>query len=825
MILKNVITIFAACALVAPAVIHAETARTTVPALITRFAPSHAKEFVIQEIPAVEGRDAYEIESVSGKVVLRGSSGVAQSSAFYHYLKEFCHAHVSWNGDNLTLPEKLPTLTEKIRVVSPVKHRLAYNYCTHGYTMPFWGKVEWAREIDWLALHGINRALIIQGQDAVWQNTFARFGYTKEEMRKWICSPAHQPWQFMQNIHSIMPPTQNIIDEHAELGRFIVERCRSLGIEPVLQGYYGMLPTHFKEKHSTAAIFPQPDWNVGTPRPDMLNPADPLFVPIANAFMEEQKKIYGSDILYYAADPFHEGGSSKGMDRGVVYKQIQDAILAFEPRATLVKQCWQSSNKEMFDAGNKDHSLALDLWCDVHPFWQNAKGYDGTPWGWCMLFNFGGNNALEADLPRLQKDFGAMLSDPAHGRIEATALVPEGSQTNPMVYELMTEMSWRGAPTDTRAWMNNYLHARYGSVNPAAESAWKTILATAYSSPQQEGSTNAVITGRPTTNKGMKGRTWAPRSQVPYEAYDLTTAWKTLLEAAPALGEKDTYQFDLADLTRQVLLNLSRPIFEKAIDAITAKDATALKLQGDRFLALLGDLEELTGTRRDWLMGTWVSNARAWGKSPEEKAYMDRAARMILTTWLEAPQQPLADYANREWNGLIGQYYAPRWKLFFECASADIANGSAFDADAFNTKRSDMDLAWVNSGTNTMAIEPKGDTVTVSKKLFAKYSPHFASYFPHRLPINRPDVIGAWKYSAEGTQYFREFREDGTVQGYSISGNKLDWFNGFNWTVENDTVLLKRGDNTIILDCVKRGTLNFKSEGFGEAVKAKVPGT
>ena len=51
---------------------------------------------------------------------------------------------------------------------------MAYNYCTHGYTMPFWGKAGWAREIDWLALHGVNMALIIEGQDAVWQNTFSK---------------------------------------------------------------------------------------------------------------------------------------------------------------------------------------------------------------------------------------------------------------------------------------------------------------------------------------------------------------------------------------------------------------------------------------------------------------------------------------------------------------------------------------------------------------------------------------------------------------------------------------------------------------------------
>lgn len=65
---------------------------------------------------------------------------------------------------------------------------------------------------------------------------------------------------------------------------------RELGIAPVLQGYYGMVPYKFKEKHPGARIVEQGIWAGGNRRPDMLDPADPLFAPIARAFYEEQKK-------------------------------------------------------------------------------------------------------------------------------------------------------------------------------------------------------------------------------------------------------------------------------------------------------------------------------------------------------------------------------------------------------------------------------------------------------------------------------------------------------------------------------------------------------
>lgn len=814
-----------AVALVAPAMLHAAEPAQAAAAreLIGRYAPQYAAGIALESIPAEDGRDAYEIETVGGKLVLRGNTGVALSSAFYHYLKDYCHAHISWNGDNLRLPAAMPRVPAKVRVVSPVKHRMAYNYCTHGYTMPFWDKAQWDRELDWLALHGMNMILIIQGQEAVWQNTFTQYGYTKEEMRRWICSPVHQPWQFMQNMEGVMPPPQSIIDARAELGRYIVEKCRKLGIKPVLQGYYGMLPSGFAKKHPDAKVHGQGGWAGNNRRPDMLNPGDPLYPKIARTFMQEQRKIYG-DVEFLAADPFHEGGSSAGMDRGVVYKQIQDAMLEFDPKVTLVKQCWQTSNKEMFDAGQKDRSLALDLNCDFRPFWRHAKGYDGTPWVWSFLYNFGGNLALEGNPSRLVKNFGGALAAPDRGRLEGISLVPEGTQTNPMMYELMTEMGWRGAPADTRVWVSNYLHARYGAKNASAEAAWSDILETAYSVAPNEGPINSVITGRPSTNRNLKGREWSPGSRVPYDNRDLAAAWPKLLAAAPALGAADTYRYDLADLSRQTLVNLARPVFEKTVEAIDAKDPAAFRKHSARFMALLADLDELTGTRRDWLMGAWVADAAKWGKTEEERAYMDKCARILLTTWVENPNTNLSDYANREWNGLLGQYYAGRWKLFFEAADAALAAGKGPDMGAFNKKRAAFEVDWINSAKNTMPVAPKGDTVAVSRKLLAKYAPFFKEYYGERLPVTKEMVTGVWKYKAEGKEFFRELRADGSVQTYDAKGAKLGWFDGFTWSLKKGKVELVRGEQTIVLEMQKKDTLHFTSEGFGDATRAAVPG-
>ena len=42
--------------------------------------------------------------------------------------------------------------------------------------------------------------------------------------------------------------------------------------------------------------------------------------------------------------------------------------------------------------------ILLDLWADAGPLWKLTAGYFGTPFIWCMLHSFGGNDGLWGDL-------------------------------------------------------------------------------------------------------------------------------------------------------------------------------------------------------------------------------------------------------------------------------------------------------------------------------------------------------------------------------------------------------------------------------------------
>ena len=228
-------------------------------ALVTRILPAQAAQIDVELLPrGADGLDVFEVETRGGRLVLRGQNGVTIGSALQWYLRNVAHAQLSWDGDNLALPAVLPPVPEKVRISSPYRHRVYLNYCTLNYTASWWDRARWEREIDWMALHGITTPLAATGQEAVWQATLRRFRMNDTEIRQYLAGPAFGAWQWMTNLEQWGGPLpQSWIDSHLELGRFILERERALGMTPILQGFSGCVPLAFLEKYPGAKILRQ----------------------------------------------------------------------------------------------------------------------------------------------------------------------------------------------------------------------------------------------------------------------------------------------------------------------------------------------------------------------------------------------------------------------------------------------------------------------------------------------------------------------------------------------------------------------------------------
>ncbi len=694
-------------------------------ALIQRVISQQATDFKVEIIPADTGLDVFEVESAGGKNVLRGNNTVSVASALNWYLKNDCHCDMSWHcGDQMNLPEPLPAVLEKVRVISPDQFRYAYNFCTYGYTMAWWHWPEWEHELDFLALNGINLALTIEGQESTWINTFTNFGYSEAEMRGWVVDPAHLPWMEMDNMENYGGPlSPQLVAGRLELGQKIIARMRELGIEPVLPGYYGMVPPDFRITFATANVHLQGDW-VRLKRPDILDPTDPMFTKVAAAYYAAQSGLFGG-AHFYDADPFHEGGTAAHIDVPAAGRAIQKAMNG----ATWVLQSWQKNpHQEMVDPLDKNKTLILDLYCEDHENWRLRNNFNGAPWLWCAINCFGGNLKLGGRLAWMAQGPDNALVDPAKGRMSGIGALMEATGVNPALWEMLLETAWRTNTPDLQTWLEDYAQRRYGTKIPAAEAAWKILAETAYNEPppSTEHTIKPAVCARPTLvqpklpsamPEPIQNR---PVTKPHYDPARLVEAWKLLLAAAPEAKSSDGYRFDLCDAGRQVLADLGTRYSQDIDAAYKAGDVVKLRASGDKMLGLIRDMDELTGTRREWLLGVWLADARSWGATPAEKDLCERNARELLTTWTHVDN--ITDYANRQWNGLLGDFYYHRWAIWLNSLNDSLAHGTALDETATRTQIRDWEIAWTGQTNGHFATKPHGDAVAILKKFFEKYA-------------------------------------------------------------------------------------------------------
>ncbi len=203
---------------------------------IERLAPHLADRFVLRhEQPAADGHDRFTVAPDRGHIELDASTNATLVSAFAWYLENVAHGQIARGPDHIPASAPLPQSASTHE--TPFTWRYINNFTVSGYTTPNWTWPEWQAELDQLAAHGVNMALVTVGQEAAWYETFQDFGYTADEVRNWIVPPAHQPWQWLGNMQATNSGvTASLIERRAALGRKIIARMRELGITPVVPG-------------------------------------------------------------------------------------------------------------------------------------------------------------------------------------------------------------------------------------------------------------------------------------------------------------------------------------------------------------------------------------------------------------------------------------------------------------------------------------------------------------------------------------------------------------------------------------------------------------
>ena len=689
--------------------------------LLERIDPGASKKFIIQVKKG--SSDFFELDQKGDKVVIRGNNYVNIATGLNWYLKYYAGIHLSWNGMTAELPESLPKVSTPVRKETNLSLRYDFNYCTYSYTMAFWDWERWEKEIDWMALHGINLPLAVVGQECVWKNMLEKLGYSKEEINKFIAGPAFLAWWAMNNLEGWGGPNPDSwYTQQEALQKKILKRMREYGIEPVFPGYSGMVPHDANQKLGLNVTEPKL-WN-GFTRPAFLLPTDSRFKEIAALYYKEQEKLFGK-ANYYSMDPFHELEDAGSVDFDAAGKAVLHAMKAVNPKATWVIQGWtENPRPEMIKNLNNGDILILDLFSECRPMWgipsiwKREKGYEQHDWLFCMLENFGGNIGLHGRMDQLLNNFYLTKNNPLAAHLKGIGLTMEGSENNPVMFELMCELPWRPEKFTKEEWLKGYIKARYGTYDETVAKAWDILANGIYNCPfgnNQQGTHESIFCGRPSLNN-FQASSWSKMENY----YDPTTtedAARLMLEVADKYKGNNNFEYDLVDIVRQSLSDRGRIVYNQTVADFKSFDKKSFAAHSQEFLNILLAQDRLLATRSEFRVGRWIEQARNLGTTPEEKDLYEWNARVQITTWGDrvcANDGGLRDYAHKEWNGILKDFYYKRWAAYWQTLQNVLDGKPMVELDYYA-----MEEPWTLAH-NPYPAKGEGDCITVAKEVFNK---------------------------------------------------------------------------------------------------------
>ncbi len=168
---------------------------------------------------------------------------------------------------------------------------------------------------------------------------------------------------------------------------------------------------------------------------------------------------------------------------------------------------------------------------------------------------------------------------------------------------------------------------------------------------------------------------------------------------------------------RQTLSDRGNELLKEVMEAYRGKNKAAFGALSRQFLALILAQDELLGTRPEFMLGTWLEQAKKIAPDDENRRLNEWNARTQITTWgdrVAADNGGLRDYAHKEWNGLLKDFYYPRWEAYFKLLEKRLQGEEAADIDWYA-----MEEPWTRQ-RNPYPSRPTGEVIETARQAYAK---------------------------------------------------------------------------------------------------------
>lgn len=681
-------------------------------AVIERTTERSADDIDLRIVDPVDSLDRYAIHAADGRLRIEGSSVSALCYAFNRYLKEACHSMVTWSGKNLQIPDQWPDF--EAQGASPYRLRYFLNVCTFGYTTPYWDWERWERELDWMALHGVNFPLATVASEAIARRVWLKMGLSEEEIASFFTGPAHLPWHRMGNLNGFDGPLpESWHEDQLALQHRIIDRMRELGMEPVAPAFAGFVPQAFIAHHPDVA-YNQLRWGGFAPEYNacVLAPDSPWFEKLGALFIQEWEAEFGK-TRYFLSDSFNEmklpvdpaDTAAKHRLLAQYGEAIHRSIKAGDPDAVWVTQGWtfgyqhdfwdRESLQALLSRVPDRDMIIIDLGNDYPKWvwhteqtWKVHDGFYGKQWIYSYVPNFGGKVLPTGDLAMYASGSVEALRSGAGRNLVGFGSAPEGIENNEVVYELLGDMGWSSSDIDLDSWTRQYCSARYGCCDEKVIRAWEllrqNVYASLYSYPRFTWQTVDPDRRRPNGHAIND---------------DFGRAVRLLLEASDACDDSPLYRNDALEFSAVWLGEVADRHYAKAREARDAGDRTTAREELSRCIDLLRKADRLLASHPDYRLEKWVGYTEKAAPNDSLRRHYAANARRLISTWGGFQE----DYAARFWSGMIRDYYIPRLEIRFSDQPERLA---------------DWEEQWVLS-PETSEAQPFDDPIEAARKLVA----------------------------------------------------------------------------------------------------------
>lgn len=688
--------------------------------LIKRNTPRIADQFLLKTIESDNGYDCYEIYSEDKKVVLAGNSPLSQAMAYYDYLGKY-HGVVITSGDyDISTISSAPLPEKKISRTIKKKIRAMTSYESFSLNGNFRGFDRWEKEIDFMAMHGFNRALQPVGFDGVLFRTLTDIGMPENFCLEFSSGPAFLMNQLTGNIAGTNSVnSKEYLERKITVGKLISDRERSLGIEPIFPAAIPSVPFSLRKKYIKMDIFKAPMW-YNFPPIFFIRPKNAFFSVFNKKFLTIQREALGETHSYifegvYESDK--KGYNSHLADLG---KALEEMLGEFDAEAVCYLHT-SSINADFFKNCSGDRYIFLDN-CEMSKSSDilNGRKYipeiSGNRYGRTGIY---GNVQKLCDNPFANSELGGALSF-------------DTFDINPVYCAAALKAITTDDNFDRDEFIRDFCAKRYKT-----DSFTDDIISLIDLCSSDE-CTGSIICARPCTNV---------KHTAPYDTmerdYDFHKLYPIARNIASSDDKKiDAMRADLQSIVRQFLSDLAYPVYIKATEFFKEKNVRNFEQASNLFLEICEDIDRLLRTREETNFCTKYLEAQELGSSQEEKESLQINFLLLHTIWGPFDHSILYDTVWNEWGGLVKDYYEARWHMYYRSLAAyfdnpkklkDNSKKQPLDRNEYNGSYQAKRLALFENNFLENYIPRKNgigeeDTVEVAKELLEKYSEVYTQF-------------------------------------------------------------------------------------------------